>query len=111
MNRLIILLLMTLTAVGSVTTQAGVPKDGKPLQAVRKYQILVTNEDSVKNIKSFNNQLHAFQNEATAQANGLPPNVLPCEPTVNAGANVSVVNIAPIGMPQPNALADVKISG
>lgn len=69
MNRLIILLLMTLTAVGAVTAQASVPKDGKPLNAVRKYQILVTNEDSVKNIKSFNNQLHAFQNEATAQAN------------------------------------------
>src|SRR5678815_2511141 len=47
----------------------------------------------------------------TAVTNGLPPNVEPWVPGVNADATLSVASVAPIGTPLASALARVMMSG
>ena len=74
MNRLITILLMIIVFLGTVS--ANTPKTGdengrKKLDAVRKYQILVTNENSVKNINSFNDQVRSLQNAEAKRGLGL----------------------------------------
>lgn len=67
MNRLITLLLITLAVTGTLAAQVPNAGDGngkKKLDAVRRYQILVTNEDTVKNIIKFNDQVRAMQDMA-----------------------------------------------
>ena len=72
MKRLITLLLMAIAVTGAFTTQASGADNGTgpvKLNAVRKYQILVTNEDTVKNINKYNEQVRALQGLANADAN------------------------------------------
>ena len=53
----------------------------------------------------------ASATRATAAAIGLPPNVVPCAPNCMISATRGPASIAPIGKPQPSALARVTISG
>ena len=46
-----------------------------------------------------------------AQATGLPPNVVPCEPGVKTSESAGVAISAPSGRPPPSALAEVNASG
>lgn len=72
MKKLITLLLMAIAVTGVFTTQASSADNGKgpaKLNAVRRYQILVTNEDTVKNITKYNDQVRALQGLANASAN------------------------------------------
>lgn len=49
---------------------------------------------------------------ATRQARGFPPNVVPWSPVLMCGATVlEEMMVAPMGMPLPRALAEVRISG
>ena len=67
MKRLITLLLIALAVSGTLVAQvanAGDANAKKKLDAVRRYQILVTNEDTVKNIIKFNDQVRAMQDLA-----------------------------------------------
>ena len=71
MNRLITLLLMTIAVAGTITTHASNPEKGNgpvKLDAVRRYQILVTNEDTVKNITRYNDQVRMLQGLANNDA-------------------------------------------
>ena len=49
--------------------------------------------------------------KAAAHDTGCPPNVVPCEPAVNAFDTSSVAHIAPIGIPPPRPFAIDTISG
>ena len=71
MKRLITMMLMVLAVAGSIA--ASIPdKDAQngqeKVDAVRRYQILVTNENSVKNINNFNEQVRSLQNISAAEA-------------------------------------------
>lgn len=71
MKKLFTLLLMYIAVAGAITTQASTPENGKgpvKLEAVRRYQILVTNEDTVKNIAKYNDQVRMLQGIANAEA-------------------------------------------
>ena len=48
---------------------------------------------------------------AAAQQTGLAPNVEPCEPGTKPSAASSRASTAPIGMPPPRPLAEVRMSG
>lgn len=74
MKRLFTMLLMTLVVAGSIS--AGTPSKEanngqKKRNAVRKYQILVTNESSLKNINDFNGQVRSQQNTESKRGLGL----------------------------------------
>ena len=71
MKRLITMMLMVLAAAGSIVASApnkGAQNGQEKVDAVRRYQILVTNENSVKNITNFNDQVRSLQNVAAAEA-------------------------------------------
>lgn len=71
MKRPITMMLMVLAIAGSITASApnkGAQNGQEKVDAVRRYQILVTNENSVKNINNFNEQVRSLQNISAAEA-------------------------------------------
>ena len=80
MNRFITMLLMALAVTGTIEAQileTGNGTGSKKLEAVRRYQILVTNEDTVKNILNYNDQLRALLRDANIDAKrGLAMDIL-----------------------------------
>ena len=53
----------------------------------------------------------ASATRATAAAIGLPPKVVPCAPNCITSATFGPASMAPMGKPQPKALASVTMSG